>query len=573
MASRAPGPWLLALVFLAFFLRLAPIDHGMPRTYVPDTHMVRNALGMLRDRDPVPEVGKYSTYPYLVPYLLVPIYAVEYAAGRVVGAWPGSEAYASAVSENPRLTALPARALMALFGALTTWALFAAGRSAGLRAGAWVAAALWATGLLGVQLSTHERPWAALVFYGGLCLWGAVAHERSGNPRALLAAGAAAGLSFASHQVGLMFLGLCGLSWLFAPAGWWGADLGRRIGHGCLCVAAFLTVGVLLGHPYYLVHGGVAEEAVVGGAAAAERFSIGGQAVGLGFSLASLTRLSTALLGYDPVLVALGVAGAFTSALQRGARAATVFMLTTAAFFLTSPGDHVRYLLPVCLLLALLAGYAGDVLLSTRLGSVALLALLALPLVQAVRLDWVLNRADTRALAEARLAELPEGARVAIDHYGPAVDLSQAALERIATLRELRTRESARLARLRSGAPPARDRGIDAVPVEELFELDGASREYVVRPNARSLGATPGEVLAQLGVTHLLLVDRRPGADAPRPLQPLCADKPVVWTITPCDDGSTPSEAFLPTEMDFPLTALWLADRPGPWMRLCELAP
>jgi hypothetical protein len=34
-----------------------------------------------------------------------------------------------------------------------------------------------------------------------------------------------------------------------------------------------------------------------------------------------------------------------------------------------------------------------------------------------------------------------------------------------------------------------------------------------------------------------------------------------------------PSEAFLPTEMRFPLTALWEVDRPGPELRLLGLEP
>ena len=78
------------LVAVALLVRLAPLDHGMPRSYVPDTHVVRNAMGMLRDRNPVPEAGRYSTYPYLVPYLLLPVYATEYAVGRATGAWAGA---------------------------------------------------------------------------------------------------------------------------------------------------------------------------------------------------------------------------------------------------------------------------------------------------------------------------------------------------------------------------------------------------------------------------------------------------------------------------------------------------
>ena len=39
----------LAVAALALFLRLWPIGHGLPRNYVPDTHVVRNALGMAKD--------------------------------------------------------------------------------------------------------------------------------------------------------------------------------------------------------------------------------------------------------------------------------------------------------------------------------------------------------------------------------------------------------------------------------------------------------------------------------------------------------------------------------------------
>ena len=45
-----------------------------------------------------------------------------------------------------------------------------------------------------------------------------------------------------------------------------------------------------------------------------------------------------------------------------------------------------------------------------------------------------------------------------------------------------------------------------------------------------------------------------------------------VWTIDPSrsSNGESP-EAFLPTEMDFPLSALWRVDRPGPWISLYQL--
>lgn len=158
MNRLVPRPAALLLVALALLLRLAPIDHGMPRTYVPDTHMVRNALGMLKDKDLAPPVNRYSSYPYLVPYLLMPVYGAEYVAGRALGAWDGAQEFGDAVATDARLTAMPARALMALCGALTALALLCAALRAELGAGAWAAAWLCATCLLNVQFSTQERP-------------------------------------------------------------------------------------------------------------------------------------------------------------------------------------------------------------------------------------------------------------------------------------------------------------------------------------------------------------------------------------------------------------------------------
>ncbi|MGB0333262.1 MAG: hypothetical protein ACPGPE_15740, partial [Planctomycetota bacterium] len=63
---------------LSCALRLWPIGHGAPTPdFVPDTHVVRNALHMLGDEDLVPPANAHSSYPYLLPYLLLPVYAAD----------------------------------------------------------------------------------------------------------------------------------------------------------------------------------------------------------------------------------------------------------------------------------------------------------------------------------------------------------------------------------------------------------------------------------------------------------------------------------------------------------------
>jgi hypothetical protein len=567
-----PARWLALIVALALLLRLAPIDHGAPRSYVPDGHMVRNALGMAQDKDPVPPITKYSTYPYLVPYLLLPVYGAQYAAGRASGAWSGSGEFAMRAKERPLLVVLPARALMALFGALTAWAVYRAARAAGMNKGAFVAAFLSATSLLNVHLSTHERPWAALVFFGALAAWRVIEYARSGARRELVFAGLAAGASFSCHQAGLAFLALPGLAWLLGPRGWKGDDLRARLVDGFACIALFALVAALVGHPYRLRYGATAAEQIIGGGQAGT-LALGAQPLRLGLSLDSAQRLSVSFFGYDPALALLGLAGLVVALGRRELRALALGALVIGLFALFNPSDHVRYLLPAALLLALGAGAFVESLWENKLLRWGSLVLCALAFVQALRFDLVLRGFDTRNEFERTLGELPAGSVVAIDHYGPTPERSRAALERTAQFRELYGREAHRLAYFEASVEPPGGAGLDVVGVEDLFGVDARTLAYGVKDDerVRALGSTPGEVLRALGVTHLVLAERRPGGEA-RPLRSLVEGLEPLAVLDPSAEKGDPCrEALLPTEMDFPLSALWQVSRPGPRLELFAL--
>jgi hypothetical protein len=562
----------LAIVALALFLRAWPIDHGLPRRYVPDHHVIKRALTMAATRDLAPPMTADMSYPYLVPYLLVPTYAAEYAIGRAGGEWANSEDFKREATLRPGLVHVPARAWMALFGALTAWAVFRAARAAGLGSGATFASFLTATCLLDLQISTHERPWAATIFFGALAAWAAVEHARSGSRRALLLSGVSVGLSFACHPSGLAFVVLPALAWAFAPRAWSSQDLRKRLVEGLACAALFAVVAFAAGHAY-LVHGRPTGEQVIGGGEHENVVSIGGQSIRTDVELDAIGRLSWSLLGYDPVLVVLGILGIAAALRFRPLRPMLAGLAIVAVAALVHPSDHVRYLLPACLLLALPAGAFLERAWERRALRPLLVALLAVPLVQALRFDCVLRREDTRAEGERVLADLPQGSVVAIDHYGPQVDLSRAAIERVAKLRTPYAREQLRRDYFEAGLVPPSGPGIDAIHCEDLFGVDARTLEYGVKedPSVRELGATPREVLASLGVTHLVLAERRPGSET-RPLAGLVAGREPLAVIEPSGDADHGArEAFLPTEMDFPLTALWTVERPGPRLSVYAL--
>ena len=576
MPRAKTWPWVVVLLALAFALRWLPLQHGLPRNYVPDTHAVRAALGMAKDKDLAPEVGKYSSYPYLMPYLLLPIYGVQYALGKADGEWKDGAGFAAAISEEPQRVALPARALVASFGALTSLLVFCAARAAGMNLGALAAMFLCATGLLHLQFSVQERPWVIVLFFGAACLWASVLYARERRLRWLALSGASAGLAFATHQAGLFFALLTAAAWALSAreaADWKPPLLSRRVGHAAAAAGACLILGLLCGHAYYLVHGGVPEQDVIGGTRAAEHLSIGGQALRMGLSWGSFAHLSKTLVGYDPLLVGLGAVGLFLAWSSTTLRGPCAFTLFYAIFFLFNPSDHVRYLLPLTILLALPAGLVVELVVQRRLGRVALALLCAIPLLQASRLVWLLRQEDTRAQAELLLEQLAAPgeapAYIAIDHYGPQVELSKRSLEELSGLRDLRTRERHRLEQLQDGVAPGGKLGVHALFIEELMGFDDTTNAYGVLPAHRELAQTPRELLESLGFSHFAMVNRRP-ADSNFPfLAQLAGEWTPMWVLDPSRKGAGQSpEAFLPTEMDFPLTALWRVERPGPLITL-----
>jgi hypothetical protein len=564
---------LVLLFALPLALRLLPIEHGGLKNYIPDSHIVRSALGMAKDRDLVPPVGKYSHYPNLVPYLLLPAYGAQYA----LGPWKDAREFGNHLLDHPEDARLVARLLVALFGALTPFVVFRGARAMGLGRGAWVSAWLVATGLLHLHFSVQERPWVPMAFFLVLAAWPAALYVREGRTRHLVLAGIAAGLSFACHQGGLAAIAIPALAWLIGPRRWKGSELLARLGQGAVCVATFAIVALLLGHAYFLKHGApTSDQIIMGDAVDKGGFSIGGVSLLWDVRFESFAHLSRVLVGYDPAIVVLGLVGLAVSWRCVPMRPVLVFVVAWSAFFMTNWSDHVRYLLPVTLCLAFPAGLVAERALASKWGTAALVILLALPLVQAVRFDHVMMAEDSRAIAAVRLRELGPNAIVAIDRYGPDVELDRESMQRLMRLRtstgaSLYAREDRRRIALDQGLVTGDDAGIDAVRMEELIELDERLGTIGIRKELHSLGQDPKSALHALGVTHFLRVDRRPGDPSKFFLAPVIEGASEVFVVDPSCGAERTDEAFLPTEMEFPLTALWSVDRPGPWMALYRL--
>lgn len=548
------------------------IWHGLPNVYVPDTHIIRNALGMAKTMDLWPPAGMYSTYPYLLSYLLLPIYAATFILGKFFGFYASAEDFGVSVVDNPTVVYLEARILVALFGVIAVFYLYRTARRIGFSSNAATGTALLlALNPLFVQLGHHARPWIPLVAAITFTLFhsAGIALENRRKDRILAAVGA--GLGFAMHQVGgaLILIPLCAYLANKKSAVFKGKSL-LSLGVILCCIA---VVAFVFGYGHMVI----ADKKLDAIPTEEENIDLGGQK--LLFTMFAGTRageILTALFGYDPVGCTLGVIGLLLAVLlgrgMKGLRfTLLVFFAFLAAFFLLYENSHIRYMLPLCPALALGVGNLAN---RIGAGNNALATLILAPLVlfggiQTARMDMLLCRTDTRDLARAWIEEnIPEGTRIAAEGYTAPLRPNRESLLYLKDEAKvwLKRREMFMLeGRLPEKACPH----YFLIPLERFYEFRSYwPHQYVLG------GERPIESFLDDHRTEWLMIyERWPQEERHAPLIDYLAKKNAEPgpTFSPTEHPH-PLEASLPTDMDFPLTALWYLERPGPVVQLYKFA-
>jgi len=421
--------------------------------------------------------------------------------------------------------------------------------------------------------------------------------------------------------MGRVILGLCGIAWYVAPNGWRGAALLRRLRDAALGIVLFTAMELVLGFPWLL------GEDKFGFFLSGLRlgswtfffqgeFLFGGRGISSTMRWESFQVQGSALFGYDPVLVVLGALGVVAAFRQKTLWPVMIFMGLWTLSLLFHRNGHLCYLSPLALFLVIPAAFAGQALWRMPTLRWGLVPLLAFPLIQATRYVHVLSQRDTRAQAEDRLRELPAGARIAIDGFGPQPELSLEALDRLEDLRrrrglELSGRQSQRRQALRDGTRAVL--GLDVLPLEHVLTLEysgsplaglpGRTRrrhayreqlvgrevtyrvwsdgtatdlvwpggQYEPLEGMEDLGPNADGVLKSLGVEYLLLADFNPGLHQEHVLAPLTLGAELLWTLAPAPAGAEILDARLPFELEFAVTSIWRLQRPGPLLRLYRL--
>jgi 4-amino-4-deoxy-L-arabinose transferase-like glycosyltransferase len=427
----APERWLLlGVMAAAVAIRVWFLSAGVPHAPgIDEPAVVDRALGIL-------QTGDWNTHAFDYPTLVIYGHALvaigRYLLGALNGEWSSLAGLdIAAVYASGRLVA-------ALVGASTIWLTYRIGRdlespSLGLLAGAQLA--FFPMHVRESHFILTDVPATALM---ALALWLAIRAGRVRTVSAYAWAGAVVGLAAAAKYNGAVALVAVALVWLLHERS--SPDRGRK---GAAAVSA-MVAAFLITTPYAVLD---LPTFLDGLGAQMARFSAPPRSPGEAAWLIYVKHLSLAGWWWLPTA---GL-GALIVLVRRPSRARWIVPigLGLAYFYVlaTHPRIFGRYALPllpiICLLAAvpvvelarLCAGirrldgwHAGQAALGV--GTLALTAGFA---VQSVGWVGALKRADTRQIAVSwMIANLPRGARVAIENSGPRY-LARAGFEEIRT--------------------------------------------------------------------------------------------------------------------------------------------
>lgn len=379
----------------ALAVRLVGIRHGLPFVYNPDEglHFVPRAVDAAGgDWDP----GYYEN-PSALTYLL----AVVFLAADVLGA-----GIRSGFDADPTTAFTVARVVVALLGCALVLAVHRAGRACFDERVGVLAAAFVAFGFLPVFYSHQALNDVPTMLPVTLALLACVALLDRGGPGRAALAGALVGLAAGTKYLAAPLALVVAVAVVLRVV-----DRKERMTRGVLLLllaALACVAALLLTNPYLALDLDTAREQLGGQSTQAASAKLGQDGTAWTYYPVSLLWG----LGVVPTaLAALGAVAAFRTD-HRRALLLTTFPVALLAYLGTQDRFFARWLLPAYPMLAVLAAYgavrlAGWVrerLAADRSRGAWVLPVLAAvslaqPVVDAVRSDAVLVRADTRGLA------------------------------------------------------------------------------------------------------------------------------------------------------------------------------
>lgn len=430
--TRALFPLLFTLaLFVAAFLYLAGIDYGLPHVFQPDEPITVNRALRFGSGDLNPH---FFYYPSLLMYLYFFLYGIYFTVGYAAGLFSGVQAFAHAFITDPSPFYVIGRALSAFSLLAGMVFLYRCGERRGGR-GAGLLAVLAVAFLPDVVEYAHwAKADAPLLGLSAAALALLVVIAEGGRRRDYILAGVVLGAALGLKYNAVLLFPALPLAHLL---GCRGSGRGLRcLFDGRLWAAAGLVpVAFVVTTPFALLDWpkfahDFSEQVAI---------NVGGVA---GLATGWRSVLEAALFWGTPYPIGILTGFSLAWALLRRERTdlllAAMWIVGVAALSRQGIVD-IRYLFPLYPAWALLlgrwaAGMArpGLPLPLRAAPAVAVVLSAAAVLTVSAGVTARFRATDTRIAAKAWVEEnLPEGARIAVDSYGPPLELTRVELERL----------------------------------------------------------------------------------------------------------------------------------------------
>ncbi|MEO6192084.1 MAG: glycosyltransferase family 39 protein [Thermoanaerobaculia bacterium] len=461
-SDPAPRLVLALVLLLAAALRLWAMRHDLPFSYFGDElHFMRRAMAVgTGDLNP-----HWFHKPAFLMYLLAFCYGLYFLLGRVTGAFHSTAEFGAHFLFNPTPFLVIGRLLVAACGVATVYVVYRIGRKvfanpwAGI-AGATVAAVL-APMVNSSRTIKSDVPCGLLM---ALSIWAFLGTRESPRPRPLVVASLLAGAAMGTHYYGVVlvpaYLALEALRG-FSSTPW------KTVIARCALVLVLFGAGFFVASPFNFLDptwgrdtgamiaknlGLSAKPAPRYDPDSAREFKPGAE-TSRGAAGAFLALVASRdVLGIAFSLLAL--LGLAATLVRRETRWYGLLVLIPSLFFFLAAitvaayhaqARHLNALYPLLATLAWPGALAVTRLFRlppqrARAAALLLVAAAAVPtLIATVRKNLLINRPDSRLVAYRWLqANLPRDERILLDDYGPPLNESRPAADRLAaTLRAM----------------------------------------------------------------------------------------------------------------------------------------
>jgi hypothetical protein len=461
-ADPAPRLALALVLLLAAALRVWAVCHDLPFSYFGDElHFMRRAMAVgTGDLNP-----HWFHKPAFLMYVLTFFYGLYFLLGRIAGVFHSTAEFGARFLFDPMPFLLIGRLVVAACGVATIYVVYRIGRKVFANPWAGVAGAAVAAVLAPMVNSSRtiksDVPCGLLM---ALSIWAFLGTRESARLRPLVVASLLAGAAMGTHYYGVVlvpaYLALEALRG-FSGGSW------RRVIARCALIVVLFVTGFFLASPYNFLDPtwgrdtgatiarslGLASKPAASYDPDSNREFKPGVETSRGAAGAFLALVaSQEVLGIALSLLAL--LGLAATVVRRETRWYGLLVLIPSLFFflaaITVAAYHAqaRHLNALYPLLATLAWPGALAAVQrfrlpprrARAAALLLVAAAAVPtLIATVQRDRRINRPDSRLAAYRWLrANLPGGARILLDDYGPPLNENRQSANRLAAvLRDL----------------------------------------------------------------------------------------------------------------------------------------